>query len=106
MSAKRLGFAARYSCIMEAMKEAWTDRRLDGLNHKVEELERRMDLRFDQVDGRFNQLEKRVDDRFDHFDSRFNRLEQDFQSFQHSALQLSGVVIAALIGFIATAQIF
>jgi hypothetical protein len=45
---------------MEAMREAWTDRRLDGLDHKVD------------------QFELRVDE------------------------QMSAVVIASLIGFIAT----
>ena len=67
---------------MEAMREAWTDRRL-------------VDERFDKVDTRFDRFERRMDD-------RFNRLEARFDVYQRATLQMSAVVIAAMIGFIAT----
>lgn len=138
MSAKHVSFSARYSGIMEAMREAWTDRRLDGLSHEVGEFERRVDARFEQfeqrVDARFEQVDarfKQVDARFDHFeqrvderftqvderftqiddrldrfettmDRRFGRLEDRFDAYQRSNLQMTAVIIAALIGFIAT----
>jgi hypothetical protein len=39
---------------MEAVREKWTDERLDDLNGKVDDLGRRMDLRFDAMDRRFD----------------------------------------------------
>jgi uncharacterized protein (DUF3084 family) len=115
-----MSFGARYSGIMETMREAWTDRRLDGLSHEVGEFEQRVDARFEQVDARFEQVDARfdhfeqrvderftqVDDRLDRFettmDRRFGRLEDRFDAYQRSNLQMTAVIIAALIGFIAT----
>ncbi len=76
---------------MEAVREAWTDRRLDRLDHKVDQFGLRVDERFDRVDERFDQLE-----------GRFDRFEARFDAYTRSTLQMSAVVIAALIGFIAT----
>jgi hypothetical protein len=91
MSAKYLSCGARYGGIMEAMREAWTDRKLDALNHKV-----------DRVEHKVDEFEKRVNDRFDWMEARFDRFEARFDGYQRATLQLSAVVIAALIGFIAT----
>jgi hypothetical protein len=55
---------------MEAVRETWTDGRLDDLNGKVDDLGRRMDLRFDSIDRRF----EAVDGRFEGIDRRFDRL--------------------------------
>ena len=46
---------------MEAVREKWTDERLDDLNGKVDDLGRRMDLRFDAVDRRFDAIDRRFD---------------------------------------------
>jgi hypothetical protein len=46
---------------MEAMREKWTDERLDDLSGKVDDLGRRMDLRFDSVDRRFEAMDRRFD---------------------------------------------
>ena len=81
--------------IMEAMREAWTDRRLDGLNHKVEELERLMDARFDEVNARLDRFEGTMD-------NRLGSLEDRFASFQQAMIQMTGLIVAALIGVIAT----
>ena len=44
-----------------AVREKWTDERLDDLNGKVDDLGRRMDLRFDAIDRRFEGIEGRID---------------------------------------------
>jgi hypothetical protein len=62
---------------MEAMRETWTDARLDDLNHKVDDLARRVDARFDRLEGRFD-------------------------AYQRAMLQMSGLIVAALLGVIAT----
>ena len=46
---------------MEAVREKWTDERLDDLNAKVDDLGRRIDLRFDAMERRFESIERRLD---------------------------------------------
>jgi hypothetical protein len=105
---------------MEAMRESWTDDRLDHLSHKVDERFDRVDERFKHVDERF----KQIDGRFDRVEaetaSRFDRIEAEtrsmrsemiefrsemnarFDSMQRLMIQFFGVMAAALIGFVAT----
>jgi hypothetical protein len=66
-----------YAAIMEAMREAWTDGRLDDLNKKV-------DRGFDRVDADLRALNGR------------------FDALQRTMVQVGGGVIVALIGLIAT----
>lgn len=70
---------------MEAMREAWTDERLDDLN-------RRMDRGFDRVDRDIRDL--RVE-----MDSRFNRLEDRFDSMQRMTIV---AYLTAIVGLVAT----
>jgi hypothetical protein len=56
---------------MDAMREKWTDERLDDLSGKVDDIGRRMDLRFDAMERRF----EAIDRRFERMDSRFDRLQ-------------------------------
>jgi hypothetical protein len=65
---------------MEAMREAWTDARLDDLNHRVED-------GFNRVDADIRALRAEMNSRFD--------------SLQRTLIQFGGVMIAALIGLIA-----
>jgi hypothetical protein len=62
---------------MEAMREAWTDGRLDDLNKKV-------DRGFDRVDADLRALNGR------------------FDALRRTMAQVGGGVIVALIGLIAT----
>ena len=41
---------------MEAVREKWTDERLDDLNGKVDALGHRIELRFDAMDRRFDSM--------------------------------------------------
>jgi hypothetical protein len=41
---------------MDAVREKWTDERLDDLSAKVDDLGRRMDLRFEGLDRRIDRL--------------------------------------------------
>ena len=79
---------------MEAVKESWTDDRLDDLNHRVGELGRRMDARFDQVDARFERVDARLDARFDRMDAKFDAM-------QRLMIQVGGGIIATLLASIA-----
>jgi DNA anti-recombination protein RmuC len=76
---------------MYRVRESWTDERLDDFAAHV-------DQRFDAVDRRFD----RIDERFDRIDERFDRIDERFEAMQRLLVQFSGVIVAALIGLIAT----
>lgn len=87
------------------MREAWTDRRLDGLDHKVDRLEHKVDQfelrveeRFARVDGRFGEVNRHLGQ----IDDRLVGLAGNVAAFQRTMLQMGGVIIAALLGIIAT----
>jgi hypothetical protein len=69
---------------MPTMRESWTDERLDDLNERVSDGFRRVDRRFDRVDERFDKMDER------------------FDAMQRTMVGSAGLVIAALIGLIAT----
>ena len=78
---------------MDAMRESWTDDRLDDLNGKVDafRLETRTEFAavrgemkegFDKVDARFERVDARfdkIDARFDKIDARFEKMDERFQ---------------------------
>jgi hypothetical protein len=68
---------------MEAMREAWTDERLDDLS-------RRMDRGFERVDRDLRDL--RAD-----MDARFDRLETNFHALQRTIIQVGGGLIGTVI---------
>jgi len=69
---------------MMVTREAWTDERLDDLNIKVDDGFARMEGRFDKMDARFDKMDGR------------------FDALMRTMIQGGVVVIAALIGLIAT----
>jgi uncharacterized coiled-coil DUF342 family protein len=86
-----------YGAIMEAMRESWTDDRLDDLNGKVDvRLEMKTEfgsvrsetkaefatVRTEMREG-FERIEKRfdrIDERFDKVDERFQRVDERFEA--------------------------
>ncbi|MGN6258512.1 MAG: hypothetical protein ACTHN3_12310 [Solirubrobacterales bacterium] len=70
------------------VREAWTDERLDDLNKKVDD-------GFAKVDARFERLEARMDAQFGQLNDRFDRMQQ-------TLIGGGVVVIAALMGILAT----
>ena len=70
---------------MEAMRQSWTDERLDDLSANV-------DRRFDQVDRRFDQVDRRfeqVDRRFEQVDRRFEQVEGQVVSLRQERKKAS-----------------
>jgi hypothetical protein len=55
---------------MEAVRDKWTDERLDDLNAKVDVGFDRVDRRFDAVDRRFDAIDRR----FEGIDKRIDRV--------------------------------
>jgi hypothetical protein len=80
---------------MEAMRQSWTDERLDDLNRNVDRRFDQVDQRFDQVDQRFEQLERQIGGFRSDMDLRFD-------SLQRTMFQASVALIVALLGVLAT----
>jgi hypothetical protein len=79
--------------IMAVMvREAWTDERLDDLNEKVDRgfVETKAEMR-----DRFDHVEARMDAQFAQLNDRFDRMQQ-------TLIGGGVVVIAALMGILAT----
>jgi hypothetical protein len=87
---------------MEAMREAWTDDRLDDLNRKVDEGFRGVDTDIRELRGEMNERFDKVNERFDKIDDRFYAMQR---TMLFGALALSSAFVAgfaALVGLFAT----
>jgi hypothetical protein len=77
---------------MEAMRESWTDARLDDFRgettRRFDSLERRVENGFNRVDARIDDLTREMSARFD--------------ALQRTMILFCGGVIAAMLGLIAT----
>jgi len=95
-------FVVYGAIIMEAMRQNWTDERMDDLNHRVDEGFGRVDARFERVDARF----ERIETRFDRVDDRFERIETRFDATQRLIIQTGGGMIATMmVGFLSVIAI-
>jgi hypothetical protein len=61
-----------------------------------------LDERFLLIDQRFDQMERKMDEGFARTDAGFRELNSRFDAMQRALMQTAGVIIAALIGLIAT----
>lgn len=105
---------------MEAMRERWTDERLDDgfdrvdanvraartelatfrveTNKRFDKVEEKVDERFDKVDERFDKFEGKIDKRFDRFEDRFEHWEERFDRWQRLSLSiLASLAIGLLV---------
>jgi hypothetical protein len=73
---------------MEMMTSGWTDARMDDLKHQVDDFGRRMDAGFREVREVMNTHQRETNARID--------------SLQRTMIQFGGVMVAALVGLIAT----
>jgi hypothetical protein len=77
---------------MEAVRQKWTDERLDDLNHRVDE-------GFRESREEMRTLRAEMNTRFDAIDSRFDALQR---TMIHGFVGMTAAIVAALIGLIAT----
>jgi hypothetical protein len=109
---------------MEAMRESWTDDRLDDLNGKVDVLRVEMRTEFVAVRGEmkdefaavrgevkdeFTAVRAEMRDGFDRVDTKFDRIDERFQvldarliGIYRTMVVFCGAAMAALIAAIAT----
>ncbi len=82
---------------MEAMRQSWTDDRLDDFRGEVNRRFDDVDRRFDKVDRRFD----KVDRRFDEVNGKLERIEgrfdKRFDGLQRTLMLTGGGIIATLI---------
>ncbi|HMB53842.1 MAG TPA: hypothetical protein VKU40_11015 [Thermoanaerobaculia bacterium] len=75
---------------MEAMRESWTDERLDDfrgeVNRRFDETRGEMHRRFDEVDRRFNEV-----------DRRFDELSGQVRELSRTLNRVGGGVLVALV---------
>jgi tetrahydromethanopterin S-methyltransferase subunit G len=85
-----------------AMRDKWTDERLDDLKGSVDGGFSRVDQRFDRVDARFDKLDKRIDRIEGKIDTQLGRIDGGIDGISRAIIfagfTLSG---AMLTGFIA-----
>jgi predicted nucleic acid-binding Zn-ribbon protein len=102
---------------MEAMRESWTDDRLDDLNGKVDALRLETRTEFKAIRGEmkeefgairgemkaeFGAVRGEMKAGFDKIDERFEKMNERLLQIYRTMLWFCGVAMAALIGFIAT----
>jgi hypothetical protein len=98
--------------IMDAMREAWTDERLDDLNDRVGELGRRMDDGFNRVHEDIRALDAKIDLKIDALRSEmstgiyrfraetkteFAAVRAEIASLHRLMVQLTGGVILTIV---------
>jgi hypothetical protein len=84
-----------------AMRERWTDERLDDLKGSVDDGFKRVDQQFARVDQRFAQVDQRfaqVDQRFAHMESRFDGLQR---TMTQGFIAMVGVQVTLFLGTLA-----
>ena len=87
---------------MEAMRQSWSDDRLDALNEKVDQGFDQVDRRFAQVDRRFDQVEGDIKDLRRETTMQFESVHKRFDSLQQTIMQMGALVVVALLGVIGT----
>jgi hypothetical protein len=84
---------------MEAMREAWTDARLDDFRaetaRRFDELGRHVDNGFNRVDADLREIRVEMSESFEAMNKRF-------EAMHRLLIQFCGTIIVALIGLIAT----
>lgn len=91
--------------IVDAMREAWTDERLDDLNERVGELGRRMDEGFNRVHEDIRALDAKVDAKIDtridglRLETRaeFAAVRAEIASLHRLMIQMTGGVIFTIV---------
>ena len=84
---------------MEAMREAWTDARLDDFRA---ETARSFDLLGRRVDNGFNRVDAELREMRVEAVALRKEMNERFEAMHRLLIQFCGAVIAALIGLIAT----
>lgn len=99
---------------MEAMRQSWSDDRLDDLNKRVDAGFIRVDGQFARVDAQFARLDAKIDSKIDaaaaelrqEMQMGFHQVNSRFDAMQQTMIRIGagliGVLVASSAGLIAT----
>ncbi len=87
---------------MEAMRQSWTDDRLDDFRGETARRFGEVDKRFDRVEGEIKDLRSEMNTRFDAMDARFDAMNARLDSLQRLMLWFCGAMIVTLLGVVLT----
>jgi hypothetical protein len=91
---------------MEAMRESWTDARLDDFRTETarssDALGLRMDDGFKRVDADIRALRGEMNERFAKVDDRFEAMQGRLEAIQRMMFRFCALAMTALIGTLAT----
>jgi len=86
---------------MEAMRQSWTDERLDDFRTDVDRRFDEVDRRFDEVDERFDKVDKRFDEMNQRMDAGFARVDERLDGLHRVLSQAAVALIVGLLGTMA-----
>jgi chromosome segregation ATPase len=78
---------------MEAMRESWTDERLDDFRAETARRLDGIDAKLEKIDERFERLEERLDLKFDRVNARFDDL------YRALIFLGGGAIVTFVVGF-------
>jgi len=82
---------------MNAVRELWTDERLDDLTKRVDHGFEQVDKRFEQVDKKFEQVDRRFEQVHASIDGLRSEMNERFDRLQLTLIAVGGTIAAALI---------
>lgn len=82
---------------MEAMRQSWTDDRLDDFRGEVNRRFDDVDRRFDKVDRRFEKVDRRFDEVNRNLARIEGRFDKRFDGLQRTLMLTGGGIISTLI---------
>lgn len=95
-----------YGAIMEAMRQSWTDDRLDDFRAETARRFETVDQRFDRlerrVDDGFGELRREMNDRFGQVDKRFEVMQDRLEAMHRMLFRFCVLALSALLGTLAT----
>lgn len=85
---------------MEAMRNSWTDDRLDDFARNVDRRFDEVDRRFDEVDRRFGEVNGRLDRFEDRMEVGLHRINSRIDQLNRAIWMLgSGALVTFIVGF-------
>jgi tetrahydromethanopterin S-methyltransferase subunit G len=90
---------------MEAMRQSWTDDRMDDLSHRIEARFDEIDRRFERIEGEIRGFRTEVNARFGEVHTRMDRMDDRLDAMHRVMIQgfiaMTSAILAGFAGMIA-----
>jgi len=87
---------------MPVMLERWNDDKMDALDAKVDAVDAKVDALSDRTEKGFMRVDAELREQRQEMKAGFERVDDRFNRIQLLMIQFCGMMLAALIGLIAT----